>query len=361
MMSNSIRQNLSTLEVFPDELFLELFSFIKPIDLFRGFVNLNSRLNRILNDTHICIDIINDDENEDYQLCLNHFSHQLIYLAIDCHWSCLSYNISLQSFINLRSLHLPMATTKQCFEITPMNFPFLTNLTIHDNAFKSILLSRYSFPNLVTCCIPHVYRPVSNPIAPMESCLTLHSLQLGSYSIVNLFNILPYLPNLNSLEITLQSNNRPIHQSYIKQNKISHLKVKLRKLDPDLDILLKSMANLRRLEFLWNEIYQPFNERKKFDFKKFSDILDENSGSLKRIDIDIHVSKCDYDMDSIHHLNLQWFSSLSKIEISNDRSFFITTRNLSSNANEKMITTLLQSTYITRRNARFNRVKIDKL
>jgi len=350
MMSDSFRQNLSTLEVFPDEIFLELFSFIKPIDLFRGFVNLNSRLNHILNDIHICIDIINDDENEDYQLCLNYFADQVIYLAIDCHWSCLSYNISLQSFINLRSLHLPMPTTKQCFEITPMNFPFLTNLTIHDSAFKSILLSSYSFPNLVTCCIPRVYRAVSNQIGPMESCLTLHSLQLGSYSIMNLFNILPYLPNLNSLEITLQSNNRTIYQSYIKENKISHLKVKLRKLDPDLDILLKSMPNLRRFEFLWNELYQSYNERKNFDFKKFSDILGENSSSLKRIDIDIHVSKCDYDIDnSIHHLNLQWFSSLSKIEISNDHSFFITTRNLSSNANEKMITTLLQSTYIRQR------------
>ena len=43
-ISDSISHEGSTLELFPDELLLELFSFIKPSDLYHGFVNLNQRL-----------------------------------------------------------------------------------------------------------------------------------------------------------------------------------------------------------------------------------------------------------------------------------------------------------------------------
>ncbi|CAF2668395.1 unnamed protein product [Rotaria sp. Silwood2] len=361
-MCDYISHEISTLELFPDELFLELFSFINPIDLCRGFMNLNLRLNNILNDIHMCIHIINDDRREDYQECLNHFAYQIIYLAIDCHWSCLSYNISLQPFVNLRSLYLPMPTDEQCLEITSNCLPFLTNLTINDNTFKSIVFYSNLCPHLVTLCVPRIYSSISNQVQSMQLCLTLHSLYLGFCTIIDVFNILPYLPNLNYLDIVLLPNNKTIHQSGVNYDNISHLKVKLRKLDPDLEILLKSMSNLHRLEFLWNDVtgmwYSGINS---FNFEKFSDILERNSISLKRIDIDIHVSKCDYDIDYIRHLNLQWFSSLTKIQIKNNGSFFITTKKLSTDEEEKMITTLLQSTYMTQRNARIHRVKVDKV
>ncbi|CAF4914343.1 unnamed protein product [Rotaria sp. Silwood1] len=363
MMCDYISHEISKLELFPDELFLELFSFIHPIDLYRGFINLNSRLNNILNDIRICIHIINDDQCEDYQACLNHFAYQIIYLAIDCHWSRLSYKISLQQFVNLRSLYLPMPTDQQSLEITSNNLPFLTNLTVNENTFKSILFDSNLFTHLITLCVPRIYSSISNQIESVQSCLTLHSLYLGSCTIIDVLTILPYLPNLNYLDIVLLPNNQTIHQSNVKHDNISHLKVKLRKLDPDLEILLKSMSNLHQLEFLWNEAYTGiwYSGINSFNFEKFSDILEKNSVSLKRVDIDIHISRCDDDIDYIHHVNLQWFSSLTKIKIKNNGSFFITTKKLSADAEEKMITTLLQSTYMTQRDARIHRVKIDKV
>ncbi|UJR16951.1 hypothetical protein I4U23_003849 [Adineta vaga] len=359
-MNNSMFERRLTLEIFPDELFLELFSFIQPIDLYRGFINLNSRINHILNDTYICIHIINDDNSHDSQACLNYFAHQIIYLSIDCHPSCLSYEISLLSFPNLRSLHLPLPTDQQCDEITPINLPFLTKLTIHNNAFKSVLFDKNSFPYLIACCIPQIYSSISNK---MQSCLTLQSLHIGSCSIVQLFQILPYVPNLIYLETILQVNSRNIYpQSYIKHEKLSHFKVKLRKLRPDLEIILRSMPNLSRLEFLWNEPNQSYGERKSFDFDFFSSILNYNVGStLKHIDIDIRVSKCDEDIEQIRRINLRWFSLLSKIVIRLGDTFFLTTRKLSTDAENELITTLLQSTYIMQRNARFNRIKLDKV
>ncbi|CAF4130539.1 unnamed protein product [Adineta steineri] len=358
-MSNLTRRNKSKLELLPDEIFLELFSYMKPIDLYHGFLNLNSRLNNILNDTYIYIHIINDNEHKNDQLCINYFARQIIYLAIDCHWTCLSYPINLRFLTNLRSLHIPMPSDEQCLDITPTNLPYLTNLTINDNVFKSILFNTNSFPHLSTCCIPRIYSSMLNTMKSNQLCITLHSLQLSSCLIHDLYDILPYLPNLNYLEIVLQSNNRNIQQDYIKHNKISHLKIKLRKLEPDFEILLKSMSNLRRIEFLWNNSYQWYNERKNFNFNRFSDIINENSKLLQRLDIDIHVSKCDYVIDTIHHINLQWFSSLSIIEIYNDRSFFITTKKISLNPEDKLITTILQSTYMAQRNAGFNRITID--
>ncbi|CAF2982810.1 unnamed protein product, partial [Rotaria sp. Silwood2] len=225
-----ISHEISTLELFPDDIFLELFSFINPIDLYRGFINLNSRLNNILNDIRIRIYIMNDDNCEE-----------------------IIKHINLQPFVNLRSLYLPMPTDEKSLEITSNSLPFLTNLTINDNTFKSILFGSNLFLHLVTLCVPCIYSSILNQIESMQLCLTLHSLYLGSCTIINKLNILPCLPNLNSLDIVLLLNNQTIRQPDVKHHNISHLKVKLRQLDPDLEILLKSLPNLHRLEFLWNE------------------------------------------------------------------------------------------------------------
>ena len=80
IISDYKRHAKSTLELLPDELFLELFSFIKPIDLYLSFVDLNSCLNNILHDIHIA----NNDYHEQYEICLNYFSSQIGSLAVDC-------------------------------------------------------------------------------------------------------------------------------------------------------------------------------------------------------------------------------------------------------------------------------------
>ena len=42
-------------EIFPDEIFLRIFRYIPRLDLFRGFYNLNSRLNRIISESRVYI------------------------------------------------------------------------------------------------------------------------------------------------------------------------------------------------------------------------------------------------------------------------------------------------------------------
>ncbi len=118
-----------------------------------------------------------------------------------------------------------------------------------------------------------------------------------------------------------------------------------------------SMPNLSRLEFLWNGYQQPWGVTGKFDFEKFACILDKNSNSLKRVDINLRLFECDYDIETIRCLNPQWFSLLSIERILDDDSVFITTKRLSSNTKEIMIMNLLQSTYMTQRNKRVSRAK----
>jgi hypothetical protein len=355
-MSDYICSKYSTLEIFPTELFIELFSFIKPIDLYIGFLNLNSRINTILHSISIHIHIVNNEYYEQHKDSMNYFANQIIYLAIDCHWSYLSNNISLRSYPNLRSLHLPMASHNQCQEIQPKYLPFLTNLTIHDIAFKSILFSLNKFSNLLTCHVLRVYSSIIYRIESNQFCLTLQSLHLYFCTIHDLFDILQFIPNLNYLEVILASMNETVPYLDIKHKNLSHLKVKLRQLDPDLEVLLESMPNLSRLEFLWNDYYH-WDVGKNFDFEKFADILDKHSNSLKHIDINLRLFKLDCNIDIIRCLNPQWFSLLSIQRILSDGSMFISTKRLAVNTEENMIKNLLQSTYMIQRNKRIDQTK----
>ncbi|CAF4009310.1 unnamed protein product, partial [Rotaria sp. Silwood1] len=39
--------------IFPDEIFLRIFQYLPRLDLFRGFYNVNSRLNRIISELYV--------------------------------------------------------------------------------------------------------------------------------------------------------------------------------------------------------------------------------------------------------------------------------------------------------------------
>ena len=62
----------SQIEIFPDELFLELFSYIHPKDLFYSWNGLNRRINAILRSVSISLDFI-ENTDEIYQI-IKYFS-----------------------------------------------------------------------------------------------------------------------------------------------------------------------------------------------------------------------------------------------------------------------------------------------
>jgi hypothetical protein len=117
----------SHLEIFPDELFLELFSYISPRDLYYSWNGLNRRINGILRSVRISFDLI-DNIDENYRI-LKYFSRQIVYIHL-----CIPSNlIDFKEFINLRSLIIDTKlTSKQIESIDPMNLPNLRRLTFNE-------------------------------------------------------------------------------------------------------------------------------------------------------------------------------------------------------------------------------------
>lgn len=341
MLNCIMKEQTLELEIFPDELFIELFSYMKPIDLYTGFLNLNSRINTILHDIQININIIDNNQYEQYKQCMNYFANQITYLAIDCHWSCLLHHLSLRPFRNLRSLHLPMPSDQQCEEIQPEYLLYLNYLTTNHKVFQMILSHSSEFSNLRICHIPRIYPSIITQINSSQLCFTLQTLNLYSCSMNNLFHILQYVPNLKYLQVMLTPTKWNIPDFDMKHENILHLKIKLQQLKPDFEILLKSMPNISQLEFIWHEDIVSTSD---FDFKTLFDILNQYSASFKYVHLDLYFTYGYNFVGRIQSFDLEHFLGTTCTYYSSKR------KNDENN-------TLFKSKYITQRNKRINQAK----
>jgi hypothetical protein len=91
------------LEALPDEILLEIFRYIKPIDL----VNLkghNQRLNNVVRDVKLNIVIAypEEDDEKDLEYLMKFSPKQIIYLELRYGWKAFDLNV----FQELRSLTL---------------------------------------------------------------------------------------------------------------------------------------------------------------------------------------------------------------------------------------------------------------
>lgn len=111
------------LEIFPDELFLDLFSYIPPVDLFRVWCGLNRRISAIIRSIRISFDL---NEYTDANIrALDYFSKQIVFLHLH-----ISYrSLDLTKYSNLRSLIInTQLTIQQLNSIQPVYLPFLRRL-----------------------------------------------------------------------------------------------------------------------------------------------------------------------------------------------------------------------------------------
>lgn len=97
-MSDSLPSNRLQFEEMPDELLLEIFQYVDPIDL-RSFKGLNKRISGIIESVKVNI-LIQHDHAYDLDLISNFTSTQIIRLEV--HKNCLSMN--LYTMTELRSL-----------------------------------------------------------------------------------------------------------------------------------------------------------------------------------------------------------------------------------------------------------------
>jgi len=118
---------LSRLEILPDELFLDLFSYIPPIELYYVWNGLNNRLNAILRSVQISIDLFENTNDNNH--VLNYFSQQIVYIHLYVSYE----SLDLKKFSNLRSLIIDIKLTEeQLHSIQPNFLPCLQRLTFSE-------------------------------------------------------------------------------------------------------------------------------------------------------------------------------------------------------------------------------------
>ncbi|CAF1626024.1 unnamed protein product [Didymodactylos carnosus] len=98
LIQERVTQQQLTIEVLSDELFIEIFQYVQVVDLFRGFYNLNSRLNAILMDQHLYLSVnlfemtSTDAKFAEENDLLNFLRKKIIYLKTDDWYSLMLTN-----------------------------------------------------------------------------------------------------------------------------------------------------------------------------------------------------------------------------------------------------------------------------
>lgn len=133
----------SQLEVFPDELFLDLFSYISPQDLYRCWRHLNSRLTAIIRSVRISFEL-----NEDLQInqeIFDYFAAQInhLHLRIPCQ------TLEFRQFPFLKSLVLDTKLTRtQMNSIQSIILPQLQRLTLTETWKHQSLFNKKLFDEI---------------------------------------------------------------------------------------------------------------------------------------------------------------------------------------------------------------------
>ena len=147
---------ISTIEIFPNELFIELFEYLSPSELYQMFYNLNSRFNSMIKSLQHLHLILQEDWDTNERIS-PFFASQISILTIKH-----DEFIDFSSYSNLQSLKLSMPTITQCNAIQPSLLPklkhlFISNLFFTDNSEQLCrLIFSSSFSHLQTCRIDRI-------------------------------------------------------------------------------------------------------------------------------------------------------------------------------------------------------------
>ncbi|CAF0932519.1 unnamed protein product [Rotaria sp. Silwood1] len=222
---------ISYLEDLPDELLLDIFSYLSPIDLFVSFSYINNRFNAILCDKSIQfgIQITNNNYNK-----INSFADYFTHIYI-----CNDNDIDIRQFNNVRSLTLgpyPKPTDEllnQLVDQPQQYFPYLTQLIVYQPLSTwysppSIRLWTQLFTNQFSSRLKHCSLPGRIFALPTTYfyCPSLCSLSIGGCSLRDLPILLSTLPNLKFLETDLWGIADIKNQSSYHHSNLSHLSIK---------------------------------------------------------------------------------------------------------------------------------------
>lgn len=298
------------IENLPNELLLDIFSFIRPKDLLQGWYNLNSYINSILHSTPIGIKIKNQDDFDDARPVLKQFCSQIFYLK-DERLLPLT-RIDVHSLTNIRYLYLGQCTKEQYEQIHPNSHSHLTyfySLSVPWTAFERILFGPTRFPQLTSIGYPRG----SSILLMNSSCAintTIRHLHLQSASSEIVQKYIQYLPHITSLTIdniveTIASSTSLCTKCYITRLSIAHV----------LSSQFHFEQFIASIEF--PDLIQLRISLKTCDFRQLANVLIKLA-SLKHFILTVDTFSSNLNLSSTRLMS-PWFSSLKFESVSVDK------------------------------------------
>ena len=221
---------ISHLEDLPDELLLEILSYLSPIDVFISFAYINKHFNAILCDQSIQIGIqITNHNYTKIDYFTDYFTH--LYVCTD--------EIDIRQFNNVHSLTLgPISRPTdellyQLIDQPQRYFPYLTQLTIYQplatwysppalHLWTQLFTNQFSF-RLERCSL--IGRIFAMPTMRFY-CSSLRYLSIGGCSLRDLPTLLAALPNLRFLSTDIWGIAKIMNESIYYPSTLSHLHIK---------------------------------------------------------------------------------------------------------------------------------------
>jgi hypothetical protein len=278
------------IERLPDELWLEIFSYIPCLDLFCCFNGLNKRINSIVNSKRIKLQLKNNLNYKKSKILIEKLSEYIIGLSIKYY----DQDIDISPFKNLLSLHISHVTIKQLLQIESNYFQYLNQLNIvvcsNDLALGNFLFSHNKLNYLTTCWFPSLDSYFQdNKI--YQSNLTLCSLRLNYCHIKTFLKILYFLPNLISFEsalVSITNSNQLISYPIINHLNLIRLKIFLRANASFYDLQIM-ILHVPCLEQFYLNIDKRNILTEEFNFIALANILQSGLSNMKKCDIKINL------------------------------------------------------------------------
>jgi len=287
---------MMNIEIFPDELILDLFEYFDIRELYQSFYDLNHRFNRLVQ-SKMTYSLITCSADEMDDPLVDRFAKQIAKLVID-HSSYIDFHL----FPSLLVLILNSPSTDQLEQIYLCSFPNLIYLEfgIMASALSHQCLHRFfhskQFPLLENCIFHHDDNPVSlnryrqlwsNPSALRT--LWFHSIDLSLGSDIHRHRQLPI----------------PERNDWMKM-KILH--THLKRLDlccgstgpsiHDIDQFLIQAPNLERVRIASHEVYYSLEF-----LEQLASIFHQRLLCLKQFDCELFCLISLEDLQTILHLH----------------------------------------------------------
>ena len=281
----------SLLELFPDEVILDIFKYYDIRDLYQSFYGLNSRLNGIIESTdNLSLIISSPDEMDDPFFDL--FTIHIVKLVIDH-----SSYIDLQPFSYLHSLILNSPTDDQLKQIYLYKFPYLIHLEF---GIMSNKLSHYALQQFLHC----------KQLPSLQTCIFHHennAVSLNRYRQIWSNSSTLRTVWLNSVDLSLCSNNGS-NNGEKKKFSIDVKHLNLKRFDIccvstgpsiiEIDHLLQQTPNLERFKIASNEIYYSYEF-----LQQLASILQQRLINFQQFDCELLCVMTKEESDNIHQLH----------------------------------------------------------